>query len=423
MSALAPPAAHELAGGPAPGAPGTRGVPVTFLLAFAAVVVNLVDVWAYPTAGSDAVGVKLAGARVTDLLAVAAIALGGAKWLAGRTVLPRAVLLPLLLVTAVWVGGTVVGLANGHDVRLMFGQWHLLLYGWAFVLAWADAPARWLHRCESLLPVLTLPIAAALLVTGGGGDPFTVVAAVAAVSLVRDRLLVALPLLLLTVALVGLGGQRAALLFSLPPLALAVVLRLRARPARGGAVAVAAAVVVALAVAAFVKAGAIAALVSDVVDATFRRTGKAESSLSRLDQLEIAVQRIRESPWLGEGLGFQYQLYDRPTDRTAWTSLTHDIYLDLPLRFGLPATAVLLLVLLACVLQCLVRLPRLLPLQVAALGALLGLLGKGGVESILDKPRLVLLIAWLAVTVVHARRQVAGTTSAAPPRTTIGATR
>ena len=391
---------------------------LAFALAFAAVVVNLLDVWVYPTAGSDAVGIKAGGVRVTDLLTVAALAVGGANVLAGRVSLPRPAVLPLVVVTAAWAAGTVTGLANGHDGRLIFGQWHLVLYTWALLVAWAGAPAPLLRRCEALLPWLALVVAVGLLVTGGGGDPYTVVAAVAAVALVRSRLLVALPLVVLTVVLVGLGGQRAALLFSLPPLALAVVLRVRHRRPSGDAVGLAAGVLGALALVGLAKAGAIAAFVSEVVDSTFNRTGKVESGLSRLDQATIALQGIRESPWLGRGLGFQYQLYDRPTDRSTMTALTHDVYLDLPLRLGLVACAALLLVLAVCAVQILVRLPRLLPLQVAALGVLLGLVGKGSVESILDKPRLVLLVAWLVATVFAARRtQPPAATSAVAPTT------
>ncbi|WP_432498836.1 O-antigen ligase family protein [Kineococcus gypseus] len=417
MSASAPAAPPQRA--PGGGATAHRaagaGVPVVFLLAQAAVVVNLLDVLLHPTAGSDAEGVKLAGVRVTDLLAVAAIGLGGAKWLAGRTAPHRGALLALVVVTAAWSGGTLVGVANGNDGRLMFGQWHLLLYGWAFVLAWADAPAAWLRRCESLLPVLALPVAAALLVTGGGGDPSTVLGAIAALALVRSRALVAVPLALLTVALIGVGGQRAALLFSLPPLALALLLRWRARPPRGDAVAALSGSVAVLALAGLAAAGTVAAFAADLVEATFRRTGKAQSSLSRVDQATIAWQHVRESPWLGEGLGFQYALYDRPTNRSAMTSLTHDVYLDLPLRLGVPATAVLLLLLVAGLVQALLLLPRLLPLQVAALGVLVGLLGKAAVESILDKPRLALLAAWLVVTLLHARREAGAAHRAGDP--------
>ncbi|WP_170127343.1 O-antigen ligase family protein [Kineococcus rhizosphaerae] len=391
--------------------PPARHGTLAFVLAFAAVVVNLLDVWVYPTATSDAVGIKAAGIRVTDLLAVAALAIGAVNVLAGRVALPRPVVLPLVLVTAAWTAGTVVGLANGHDGRLIFGQWHLVLYVWALLVAWAGAPDALLRRGEVLLPWLTLVVAVGLVLTGGGGDPYTVVAAVAAVALVRSRLLVALPLLVLAVVLVGLGGQRAALLFSLPPLVLAVLLRVRSRHPSRRALGVSAAVTAVLALVGLATAGTVATFVSKVVDATFRRTGKVESSHSRLDQATIALREIRDSPWLGRGLGFEYKLYDRPTNRSAMTALTHDVYLDLPLRLGLVATGVLVVVLAVCALQVLLRLPRLLPLQVAALGVLLGLLGKGAVESILDKPRLMLLVAWLVVTVLTARRTLPHATS------------
>ncbi|MGI4893658.1 MAG: O-antigen ligase family protein [Janthinobacterium lividum] len=381
-------------------APGS----VAFTLAFAAVVVNLLDVWVYPSATSDAVGLKAGGFRITDLLTLTALGIGAVAVLAGRVSLPRPVVLPLVLITAAWAAGTITGLTNGNDGRLIFGQWHLVLYSWALIVAWAGAPAPLLRRCEAVIPWLTLLVALGLLVTGGGGDPYTIVAAGCAVALVRSRLLVALPLLIVTVVLVGLGGQRAALLFSLPPLALAVLLRLRTSRPTGDALGIACAILGALALVGLVKAATIAAFVSEVVDSTFRRTGKVESSLSRLDQASIAVQNIRESPWLGGGLGFHYDLYDRPTHRSVTTTLTHDVYLDLPLRLGLPATALLVLVLGGCAVHVLLRLPRLLPLQVAVLGVLLGLAGKGGVESILDKPRLMLLVAWLVVTTVFAHR-------------------
>jgi O-Antigen ligase len=384
-----------------------RIVPVAYLLVMLAVLVNLLDAWIYPSAGFDSGGIKVAGLRVTDLLCLISLGFSAAKLVVGQIRLPSVYGVPMALAVFVWILGLVIGLANHHNGRVIFAECHVLLYLAAVGLAWLDAPPKIVARHESVLPWIAL-IAALTLVrstsTEKGSDLSTIIAGIAAIWLVRPRPLLGIAVAVTSFLLIITGGQRAAVLFSLPPLILGAIIAMRHRrisPLAAAWSSLVAAVAIAISAPFWPR---FTTSFQHIATFTFTRTAKLQSTNSRREQWAIAVKDIKESPWFGHGLGFRYQLFDPTTGTTALTDITHNIYLDILLRFGFVGAGLLAFALLLCLAKVIRIHARLDATQGVILLSLVGLLGKGVVESVMDKPRLALFAAWLAATLMmHGR--------------------
>lgn len=131
----------------------------------------------------------------------------------------------------------------------------------------------------------------------------------------------------------------------------------------------------------------------------FSSTGKAESAQDRLNQWALAREMIPEHVFVGFGLGHEYS-YWAPGTGLITTDLTHDIYLDLWVRTGLVGLGLFLAAVMVSMVDG-IRVWRRHPdpmvgiLALALVAALIGLLVKGGVESIFEKYRLATLLGLL----------------------------
>lgn len=396
----------------APSPPSSRkSGSIAYYLAFTALVVNILDAWLFPRAGADSGGIKVGGLRVTDELSVLSLVASFAVLLASRLRVPAKLAIPLGLSLWVWLQGLAVGFAQGNSGRMIFGECHAIIYVAAVCLAWLQAPPELIRKHEAVFIPLMFMATVTLLTSSStekGGDLSTIAAGVAAIALVRSRFWVSLPLATAAFLLLVTGGQRAALLFSLPPLAVAVVVAItRRRPTRVGLLTASAFVAVVAGLLALYAAN-LQSFLTRVSLNTFDRVGKLQSADSRREQWSIATRHIRQSPGFGEGLGFQYKLYDPSTATSALTDITHNIFLDLPLRFGLVGSSVLGVVLAMGIVQIWAARRKLDATRVIAVLVLAGLLAKGTVESVLDKPRLMLFAAWLLATLLVATPRQGG---------------
>ncbi|MGZ4314885.1 MAG: O-antigen ligase family protein [Gaiellaceae bacterium] len=221
----------------------------------------------------------------------------------------------------------------------------------------------------------------------------------------RLSLLVAsVPLLLASFV----AGQRAALIaFGLALLAMIVLVltrwrRIRVTPTELGLGAATLAMLLMVPVLVTAVAGksqpAVPLLSS--VTADFTTQAKQLSAQDRLNQWTSARSRIDQHPWMGSGLGTEYTHYDPGFKVFVSTDLTHNIVLDLLMRTGAIGLG-LFLVAVALTLSGGIRTwwqhedALIAAFALAVSCALIGLLGKGMVESIFEKFRLATLLGFL----------------------------
>jgi O-antigen ligase len=398
---------------PVPRPPSTRA-PIAYYLALVAIAVNILDAWVYPKANYAAGGIKiprglpepvtlLGGLRVADALCLFSLILSLFSLCGRKYKVPACVSIPLALASWAFLQGLLVGLAAHHSTKVLFGECHILLYFAPVALAWLQTRPEVIARQEKILyPIAFIGMLVLLPSSSAtrGGDISTIAAGMAAIALIRYRARYSIPFAILAAIVVITGGQRAALLFSLPPMIVAGILAWRRhgvtrRAAIGCALAVAGIGLVLVA-----TANSVSAFIAHEQNATFTRTAKVESASSRQEQWSIAVHQISEAPGFGRGLAYQYQLFDPPTKTIAVTDLTHNIYLDLTLRLGLVGAAILASILVLGVIKMYQDRARLTNLHATIILVLIGLLAKGAVESILDKPRLMLFAAWVTATLL-----------------------
>lgn len=137
------------------------------------------------------------------------------------------------------------------------------------------------------------------------------------------------------------------------------------------------------------------AAIADEIDST----AKLQSARSRLNQWHAAWALFHDHPWLGHGLGFQYVHFEEGFQEFWVQDITHNVVLDLALRTGTIGATAFLMAIAATLAVGWRSLPRVEPraaaVQAAVLGALVGLLSRGMVESILEKHRLAVLLGIL----------------------------
>jgi hypothetical protein len=410
MTAISPPASVVPVSGRTTDHPAPRlhRASTAYYLAFAAVLVNLLDSWLFPAAGLNQGGIKAGGLRITDELCVLSLGFSLTVLLAGRLRVPRALGIPFFLMIWLWLQGLAIGIWSGHNGRVIFAECHVPIYALAICLAWLQAPPALIRRHETVLLPIAFVGSLSLLSSSSlekGGDLSTIAAGIAAIALIQRRAVVSVPLALAAGALVVTGGQRAALLFSLPPLVFAAIIALtRSRWTRNTG-ATWSLVVAAGAGALALFSTRVAGFINSVYVDTFHRVGKVQSSGSRREQWTIAGKQIHESPFFGKGLGFRYQLYDPTTNTSTLTDITHNIYIDVAMRTGYVGVAILAAILILGAGKVWSIRGRITALQVTVSLILLGLLVHGAVESILDKPRLTLFASWMLATLLTSSRR------------------
>jgi len=135
---------------------------------------------------------------------------------------------------------------------------------------------------------------------------------------------------------------------------------------------------------------------SQQIDKTFQSTAKRQSAQSRENQWAAAVDVVKEQPFLGHGLGVEFDHFEVGPNRIWRQDISHNIVLDVAMRAGLIGAAALLLALLVSLASGVAVAVRGRPmtaaLALAATAALTGLVTKGMVESIFEKHRLALLL-------------------------------
>ncbi|MGE3795674.1 MAG: O-antigen ligase family protein [Dehalococcoidia bacterium] len=410
--------------------------------------VLLLDVLLVPSVsggGGDVLHPNVAGFSVSavDAFVLAALA---ARLVSGR-------LFPVTLTTLwwlaffAWIGvAAMMGILGGHAANPVFFSGRMVLAMAVFLLVSTIPPERYLGRGglpRFLVAVgfvvgvmLLFSAAGRSLVLGGplsglswgtlGADGATVLSGlgVLALSLAVVRSRRRAPLLLAAGALLLSGlfaTQRAALLGTAVGILILVVAwltptgRLRRRVTRRDAL------IAALTASAIFLSGTIYLTASDRTDptvpgaeavtATFTAQGKASSADARISQWTTAPDLIAESPFVGHGLGFEYDYYEPGLQDTLTTTLTHNVVLDLLLRTGLVGLCLFVVALLLTVRDGLVSWRRhsdgaVAALALAGVAALASLAVKGAVESIFEKDRLMVYLGLVVGVVIAARLSV-----------------
>jgi hypothetical protein len=245
---------------------------------------------------------------------------------------------------------------------------------------------------------LYIPLATLGILPAPGADAASLfaVAAVISISRVRKNVVVLL-VALLSVTLSVWSGQRAVMVAAIPLVILYAVVRCLGR----AKFSIPTALTVTVAMVTVVTGGLFLFMPTDnrlwaslVYD--FTSEAQVESGASRLVQVQAGLDIIRDKPLFGAGLDVHYTFFDPGVGQVATSSYTHNTPVDLMIRFGVPLGAALfgIIVLVAW------GLVRRLSISVAdawaAIGlALITLLVKSGVESVLFKPRLALIGALL----------------------------
>lgn len=139
---------------------------------------------------------------------------------------------------------------------------------------------------------------------------------------------------------------------------------------------------------------------ADTVDSTFFGEGNRQSADQRVGQLDAVKEVFRDRPVTGFGLGRQITFFASGLGRWETIALSHNIYTDLLMRAGM--VGLLLFSIPAVMLLADARRTwrsasdgRVAVIALTAGAIAVGLLAKGGVESILEKVRLAVLLGFL----------------------------
>jgi O-antigen ligase len=381
-------------------------------------VVGVLDAAFFPLATDN--GIRLGPVRVIDLLGIAALIKGmfSRSW---RKLTPGS-LWTLVVLTSIWTAGTIVALIPHESVaspvvaNLRIGNaWRLIVFLFAFSLMLAPRGGSQLaltHRFLSRVITWAAMVGAAaafIVVREIGPDLMAFLALALALSLLQRTGSGFTRVVLLIEFIVGtmLCAQRATTLFILPAVVLAWLLT-RRRQRRIGATKLALALIVfAMSVLMLLLTGLERkgeALAERFWVQTFGGVGNYEAVQSRIFQWHRAMAIIEEAPWLGHGLGAQYVTYEYGIGGYAMTGITHNVAFDMLIAFGVPLGLVVVGFLLYGTLRGLWPAHDVTVRVSAAIG--MGLLAKGLVESILDKPRLELMLAFLMAVVLMSNKHL-----------------
>jgi O-antigen ligase len=331
------------------------------------------------------------------------------------------------------VSCAVIGLLEQNPPELVTFQAKVVLYIGVMVLAMDVAPAEWfasrgLRRVvvgsSALAVILIVTDQSGVVVTADlplvplsfgpvGTDVATIFAVLGLVTLVVGACSDGgrVPYLALSGPMLAtplVAGQRAALLgLVVSVLAVLAVAPLAWRHVRatGTEVTLAAVAVATVFLLPVVGTAALGGPTGSVplaatLEETFQSRGKQLSGQDRMNQWDQARALVAERPWLGWGLGKQYDYYSPGYFQFFRTDLTHNVLGDLMLRTGLVGVALFLAAIWASLADALLAWRRSLDSRVAALGlacfgALTGMVAKGMVESLFEKYRLAIVIGVL----------------------------
>jgi len=386
----------------------------------------------HPGGGSDPTGGGISSFRLPDLLVPLAFA--ARVYAGGRTARFSTAALWWLAFLTWLAAAAVMGLERGNAFHYVSYEGKAIIYLGFFLLvagipaaafAHGEAFRRFLYGASALalfnvvLEQLNLRIAVNLPglpiqdMGSVGADAATIFLALglfaAAMAACREEhrlslFLAAVPLMFATVV----AQQRAAvvaLAVSLPVLVALLAVqwrRVRTTPTELALTALAALALVLVPVLGTGIAGKrepVAALVASV-DASLTSRSKQLSAEDRLIQWTAARRVIRQHVITGSGLGTTYQHFDPGPQQFITTDITHNIALDLLMRSGVIGLA-LFVVALALTAVDGVRVwlrhhdSMVAAVSLAATAGLLGLVGKGMVESIFEKFRLAVLFGFL----------------------------
>lgn len=370
--------------------------------------------------------------RIFDVLIPVALAARLAVRRPART-LPMALFLWAAFLA--WVAScAVIGLLEGNSPTLVSFQAKVLLYIGLLALAADVAPSEWAEsRGLRRVVILASALAAVLIVTDQSGvalsaeipilplagfgpvgaDAATIFATLGLITLVVGACSdgARIPYLALSGPLLVaplVGDQRAALLgliVSLVAVLALAPLAWRHVRATGTEVTLAAVAVASVFLLPVVGTAALGEPTASVplartIEETFQSRGKQLSGQDRVNQWEQARDMVAERPWLGWGLGKQYDYYSPGYFQFFRTDLTHNILGDLMLRTGIVGVLLFLAAVSASLGDALLSWRRSLDPRVAALGlacfgALAGIVAKGMVESLFEKYRLAMVIGLL----------------------------
>ncbi|HEY7948615.1 MAG TPA: O-antigen ligase family protein [Acidimicrobiales bacterium] len=305
------------------------------------------------------------------------------------------------------VGG--YALASGVPIgRFLEGRALTRLVRWSAVAAAVLIAFQLAHRNYPIhLPLLPLPDFGV-----DGSDAATIFAAIGLIGLLlelakekRSRLtmLACVPLLLSPFW----ANQRAVLVMLGASVTTVVVVatgktarrRLRVKSAEVllSALAVVGVVLGVSVIPALAGHGTVQVPLSSTIAKTFNSTGKVESAQDRASKWSVAFALIRQHPLIGSGLGVEFSFYEPGPNVITVTDVTENIGLDLWMRagiIGLGLFALALLLSLADGLAAWRQHPdRMVAVMALALVAVvIGLVGKGMVESIFEKYRLATML-------------------------------
>jgi hypothetical protein len=129
---------------------------------------------------------------------------------------------------------------------------------------------------------------------------------------------------------------------------------------------------------------------SDELRVAFEGQEKVQSAESRRNQWDKAREIIGRSPVVGKGLGTEYRYYEQGPDEIWQSNLTHNVPLDVMMRSGVTGFVLLVVALSVSIIGGLRAIrqrssPQVVALALACVAVIVGLAGKGLVESIFEK--------------------------------------
>lgn len=168
--------------------------------------------------------------------------------------------------------------------------------------------------------------------------------------------------------------------------------RLTLAPVLLAALAVVGTVLVVSVIPAIVGGGSPSIPLESNVVSTFESPVKAQSAQDRLTKWQVAWDDIREHPFIGRGMGFEYSYYVTGPNQFMETDITENLGLDLLLWAGLIGLVIFVLALAVSIVNGISTWrfhadPMVATLALGLLAVVVGIVTKGMVESVFEKYR------------------------------------
>lgn len=368
---------------------------------------NAIAAILFPAAADDQ-AFKVGGFRFVDLLSVASlfvVVLLCAATRARPARRPTIIVFGVLLLWGIWTALPAIGLTSVPlDTRSLFAEWQPAIYlasCW-FVIGRLNRDVLW--RLIRLIVLTQAPIILFAALAAGAGvvqsssdlASIACVNALLACTLDRNPGLKVL-LILAALWLAFSAEQRASLLSCVPALLFVALVFSWQRLVKSVTARFLVSALIGLAFVSLLLSGVLPHVLSDSdtwASNLFARDAKVDSADSRVIQWSTALAILSTTWALGNGIGVTYRFYDPGVDQDLTSNITHNSVLDLALRFGAPITAGIVIGMAALIIGLLLasHKHRQRAQWIIAV-ALATLLIKGGVESILFKPRVAYLLA------------------------------